>query len=252
MGIKISALPAGSPEQSAVVPATTTLGNTCKVRISDIANLATKYSVGLGNVDNTSDLDKPISDAVQAALDGKLNKIRRGSEQVLLEVDPVLAAGDFGLDTTNNVMKVGNGQDPWSALPVLAMANPVILPRESAFASKMTIRSPIVDFKSVADTVVFQVPDGYVFSIDSFEVLTTDITNPADPPSIRFGNSSDLSAYRDPEETTSNAPGSRHIIENPQDAAVAGVIVTFGVTSESSADSHFGCGVVSGNLIRIS
>ena len=31
----------------------------------------TKYDVGLGNVDNTSDLEKPISLATQAALDQK-------------------------------------------------------------------------------------------------------------------------------------------------------------------------------------
>lgn len=34
----------------------------------------TKTQVGLGNVDNTSDKNKPISDATQSALDGKLNK----------------------------------------------------------------------------------------------------------------------------------------------------------------------------------
>ncbi len=34
----------------------------------------TKSHVGLGNVDNTSDLDKPISTAVQSALDDKLDK----------------------------------------------------------------------------------------------------------------------------------------------------------------------------------
>lgn len=33
-----------------------------------------KNSVGLGNVDNTADLDKPISTATQNALDGKVNK----------------------------------------------------------------------------------------------------------------------------------------------------------------------------------
>lgn len=37
------------------------------------AHSHTKAEVGLGNVDNTSDLDKPISTAVQAALDGKAN-----------------------------------------------------------------------------------------------------------------------------------------------------------------------------------
>ena len=34
----------------------------------------TKADVGLGNVDNTSDLDKPISTATQTALDSKLDK----------------------------------------------------------------------------------------------------------------------------------------------------------------------------------
>jgi hypothetical protein len=33
-----------------------------------------KNSVGLGNVDNTADLDKPISTATQNALDGKVDK----------------------------------------------------------------------------------------------------------------------------------------------------------------------------------
>ena len=36
----------------------------------------TTKDVGLGNVDNTSDLLKPISDAVQTALDGKVDNSR--------------------------------------------------------------------------------------------------------------------------------------------------------------------------------
>ena len=35
----------------------------------------TKAEVGLGNVDNTSDLNKPISTATQTALDGKVDKV---------------------------------------------------------------------------------------------------------------------------------------------------------------------------------
>ena len=34
----------------------------------EIANLATKVTVGLSNVDNTSDANKPVSAATQAAL----------------------------------------------------------------------------------------------------------------------------------------------------------------------------------------
>ena len=41
----------------------------------DIANLATKATVGLGNVDNTSDANKPISNATAAALAGKVSSV---------------------------------------------------------------------------------------------------------------------------------------------------------------------------------
>lgn len=177
--------------------------------------------------------------------------IRRGSEQDWLSIDPVLDSGEFGFDTTNNLIKVGNGTDPWSSLSVMALANPLILSENSAFTNKMTVRSPILDFKQAGDTAVFEVPEGHMFSIDSLEVLTTQISNPDTPPSVRFGNSSDLSAYMDSEETVSNVLGARHIIENPQDAATAGTVITFGITSESSANYHFGCGIISGTLIRL-
>lgn len=38
----------------------------------DEANMPTKEDIGLSNVDNTSDLDKPISNATQSALDEKV------------------------------------------------------------------------------------------------------------------------------------------------------------------------------------
>lgn len=46
-------------------------GTTVDAAASAIAALATKATVGLGNADNTSDANKPISTATQAALDGK-------------------------------------------------------------------------------------------------------------------------------------------------------------------------------------
>ncbi|UJE15691.1 hypothetical protein SEA_LIGMA_36 [Gordonia phage Ligma] len=42
--------------------------------------VVTKESIGLGNVDNTSDLNKPISTATQAALDAKLDKTSGASK----------------------------------------------------------------------------------------------------------------------------------------------------------------------------
>ncbi|MGN0845627.1 MAG: hypothetical protein ACI4QT_10475, partial [Kiritimatiellia bacterium] len=40
----------------------------------DNPHVVTKWQIGLGNVDNTSDMDKPISTAQQKALDAKLDK----------------------------------------------------------------------------------------------------------------------------------------------------------------------------------
>ena len=74
MGIKISELPPGAAEQTALAPASNAEGTeTLKVTLMAIASLATKQTVGLSNVDNTSDLKKPISTAAQNALDGKLS-----------------------------------------------------------------------------------------------------------------------------------------------------------------------------------
>lgn len=47
----------------------------------------TKSQVGLGNVNNTSDADKPVSTAQQAALDKKLDKALKGTAGGLAELD---------------------------------------------------------------------------------------------------------------------------------------------------------------------
>lgn len=48
-----------------------------------------KNDVGLGNVDNTSDLAKPISSAAQAALDNKLDDITAGSNITIDKTNPL-------------------------------------------------------------------------------------------------------------------------------------------------------------------
>ena len=44
-------------------------------KVFDTSNPPTKAEIGLGNVDNTSDANKPISTATQTALDGKVDKV---------------------------------------------------------------------------------------------------------------------------------------------------------------------------------
>lgn len=59
-----------TPADIGSVPTTTTING---YPLSSNVTI-TKADVGLGNVDNTADLDKPISDAVQSALDDKVDK----------------------------------------------------------------------------------------------------------------------------------------------------------------------------------
>lgn len=68
---------------------------------SDAGHTHIKSEVGLGNVDNTSDLDKPVSDAVQTALDGKADSTHTHDDRYYTEseIDEKLSsmpAGDSG------------------------------------------------------------------------------------------------------------------------------------------------------------
>jgi hypothetical protein len=53
----------------------------------------TKTNIGLGNVDNTSDLDKPISTATQTALDGKQATLTFDSTPTAGSTNPVTSGG---------------------------------------------------------------------------------------------------------------------------------------------------------------
>jgi len=55
---------------------------TKKISIAQIKSQITKTDIGLGNVDNTSDLNKPISTATQTALDGKQSTLGFTPENV--------------------------------------------------------------------------------------------------------------------------------------------------------------------------
>ena len=58
----------------------------------------TKEQVGLGNVDNTSDADKPVSTAVQAALDGKQDTLVSGTNIKMLNGESLLGEGNITID----------------------------------------------------------------------------------------------------------------------------------------------------------
>lgn len=65
----------------------------------------TKTQVGLGNVDNTADLDKPISTATQTALDAKQDTLVSGTNIKTINGQSVLGEGDIeikgGVESVN-------------------------------------------------------------------------------------------------------------------------------------------------------
>ena len=62
----------------------------------------TAEQVGLGNVDNTSDANKPVSTAQQTALDGKVDKTLRINGYALSEGNVNLGKSDIGLGNVDN------------------------------------------------------------------------------------------------------------------------------------------------------
>lgn len=69
----------------------------------------TKVQVGLGNVNNTSDLDKPISTATQAALDTKQATLVSGSNIKTINGNSILGSGDINFKTINDQELTGSG-----------------------------------------------------------------------------------------------------------------------------------------------
>jgi len=43
--------------------------------------------------------------------------IRRGTAAEWSSANPVLAEGEMGFDTTNNILKIGDGVTAWNSLP---------------------------------------------------------------------------------------------------------------------------------------
>lgn len=82
------------------------------ISISDANEISvsglTKASVGLENVDNTSDANKPISTATQEALDLKQDKLTAGNG-ISIENNVISATGSGTVKSVNNVGPDGNG-----------------------------------------------------------------------------------------------------------------------------------------------
>lgn len=66
----------------------------------------TKDQVGLGNVDNTSDVNKPISNATQTALNGKFSATDGNALKQRVDNIPELVATDITVDSDNDSVNI--------------------------------------------------------------------------------------------------------------------------------------------------
>jgi hypothetical protein len=122
---------------------------------------------------------------------------------------------------------------------------------DSFSTSRLSIRSPIVDLKQIAETQIFIVPANHMFLIDSMELLTTSISGRNESLRARFGNNSNPDEYYSSSQINNFNTGDRHIVDVAQNAAVPGSIITFGVVVGSSALFHEGVGLIHGSLIKV-
>lgn len=171
---------------------------------------------------------------------------RKVTAQGLLDfVDSGLNLGSMAAQSMDNVTITGGTASLTGLFNVgLTLAS------NSFSTAKMTARSQITNFKSVGDTTIFTVPTGYMFLVDTMEIITISISEAGQPPKVRFGVGGTPEMFHPASPTTSNSFGSRHIIENPQDGVDSGTAVVFGITEASTAASHQGAAVVSGYLLK--
>ena len=177
-------------------------------------------------------------------------RIRRGSEQDWISINPILDIGELGYDTTNNVLKVGDGLKIWTELGVQSLYSPIRLDSDGDFINNTSIRSNEIDFTTSGITDIFTVPEGCLFFINSIEFLTTSLDSPNQPPFIKLGNQINDEAYYQETIISSNNLGARHIVEDPQDAAIENTIVRFTVSESSTANIHKGYCIINGILFN--
>lgn len=81
--------------------------------LSDVQSTATaRINLGLGNVDNTSDMNKPVSTATTSALAGKQDTLVSGTNIKTLNGNSILGSGDLvltGVGETNTTSNLGTG-----------------------------------------------------------------------------------------------------------------------------------------------
>jgi hypothetical protein len=177
-------------------------------------------------------------------------QVRRGNSTEWSNENPILDSGEIGYDYTSKTLKIGDASNNWNGLVSLRLGGNPNLEASSLQSNLICIRSPLINFKTIADINIFAVPSGYVFLLEKMEIITTLIESAGTSPTVRFGNLNSYAEHYGPTVVETNQNGSRHIILDPQNAISENSVVTFGVTVASTASSHYGHALLTGFLIK--
>lgn len=98
----------GLKDQAGITSDINAVQTNLKTHINNKSNPheVTKDQVGLGNVDNTSDANKPISNATQTALNGKFSATDGNALKQRVDNIPELVATDIAVDSDNDSVNI--------------------------------------------------------------------------------------------------------------------------------------------------
>lgn len=130
-----------------------TLGNTAQYFRGDLSvGTFDKAAIGLGNVDNTSDLNKPISAATSFALSQKQTALVSGVNIKTINFQDIIGSGNItiagsgsGGESLDQTLAIGNTSNRYIGLgtnspisPIDIVRNPTNLENDQAFAIHIT------------------------------------------------------------------------------------------------------------------
>jgi hypothetical protein len=177
-------------------------------------------------------------------------QVKRGTEAIWSQLDPVLKYGELGLDSSNNIIKIGDGERSWGNIAPF-ISNPLReLPDGAQVLGRVCVASPLTDFKVSENVEILSPPDGYLLMIDVMEIVVAVSSGSGQLPVVNFGNSNDPGAYKTEFQLTDGSVGARHILSDPQNCISPGTIVTFGVSTPSGFSEHKGFGIITGSLLK--
>lgn len=175
----------------------------------------TKTDIGLGNVDNTSDVNKPISTATQSALNGKQDTLVSGTNIKTINSNTLLGSGDVVIDKSSvglgNVANVDttNASNISSGTLGDARLSSNVTTQGNTFnaANKLvqldgTAKLPAVDGSQLTNLPSFTPPNGLLKIASAISTTFQVVKDYLDNASVLFLNSRRIGIGKDTSVTT--------------------------------------------------